>query len=77
MAFRSIVMVALFLGSAEEVKYFPYAYRYLSISRPHFFHELKWGPLPAHEWYSLGVLFCIYHVGGLELYQEVFRESVS
>ncbi len=61
--FCSIVMVALFQGSVEEVKYFPYAYHYLSISTPPFFHENKWGPLPEHEWYSLGFFFVFLLLG--------------
>jgi len=61
--FCSIVMVALFQGSSEEVRYFPYAYHYLSISTPPFFHESKWGPLPQHEWYSLGFFFVFTMLG--------------
>lgn len=58
--FGSIVMVALFQGAAMEIKYFPYAYHYLSVATPYFFHEYTWGSLPEHEWYSLGffILFC-------------------
>lgn len=32
----------------------------LMIATPPFFHENTWGPLPEHEWYSIGffILFC-------------------